>query len=105
VLARKLLGNALRAQGRPGLATAGAAAAFAVTLGLDIALIPAHGGLGAAIASTAAYSTGGIACGLIFARFFRFPARRLLPRPLDLSTIASVTIEPAFRRRGEARAP
>jgi O-antigen/teichoic acid export membrane protein len=105
VLALKLLGNALTAQGRPGLATAGAAAAFAVTLGLDIALIPAHGGLGAAIASTAAYSTGGIACGLIFARFFRFPARRLLPRPLDLSTIASVTIEPAFRRRGEARAP
>ena len=105
VLALKLLGNALTAQGRPGLATAGAAVAFAVTLGLDIVLIPAYGGLGAAIASTAAYSAGGVACALIFVRFFRVPARTVLPRPIDLSVIAKAAIEPFLHRRGEARAP
>jgi O-antigen/teichoic acid export membrane protein len=105
VLALKLLGNALTAQGRPGLATAGAAVAFAVTLGLDIALIPAYGGLGAAIASTVAYSAGGVACAFIFLRFFRVPVRTVLPRPVDLPMIARAGIEPVLRRRGEAGAP
>jgi O-antigen/teichoic acid export membrane protein len=84
ILALKLLGNALTAKGRPDLATAGATAAFVATLGLNIILIPAHGGLGAAIASTLAYTAGGVAVAVIFLRFFRAPARLLVPRAREL---------------------
>jgi O-antigen/teichoic acid export membrane protein len=104
VLALKLLGNALTAQGRPGLATAGAAAAFAVTLALDILLIPAHGGLGAAIASCAAYSVGGLASVAIFVRFFRWPARSLVPRPLEVPELVRGTLQPLMRARRQKSA-
>ena len=88
ILALKLLGNAVTAQGRPGLATAGATAAFAVTLSLDIVLVPELGGLGAAIASASAYTVGGAATALIFLRFFGARPGRLAPRPADLAHLA-----------------
>ena len=84
IIALKLLGNALTAQRKPLLETAAAAAAFAVILALDILLIPAHGGLGAAIASAVGYSVGGVAVALIFTRAFNGRLRDLLPRLRDL---------------------
>ena len=41
---------------------------FAATIVLDIMLIPPYGGLGAALASTLAYTAGGIAVAVIFTR-------------------------------------
>ena len=64
----KLLGTALTAQGRPLLETAGVAVAFVTVFALDFLLIPAHGGLGASIASAASYILGGVAVAVIFAR-------------------------------------
>ena len=58
-MALKLLGNALIAQGKPMRANIGVGVAFVTTIALDLLLIPDHGGIGAAIASTAAYTLGG----------------------------------------------
>jgi O-antigen/teichoic acid export membrane protein len=101
ILALRLLGNALTAQGRPGLASTGAVAAFAVTLTLDILLIPAHGGLGAAVASTAAYTFGGLVSIGIFLRFFRSPARALVPRVMEIPSVVRSGLLPliASQRR------
>jgi O-antigen/teichoic acid export membrane protein len=84
VLALQLLGNALTAQRRPLLETAATAVAFAATLVLDVALIPSHGGLGAAIASSVAYTAGGLAAGYLFSRTLGGRFRDLLPRGDEL---------------------
>ena len=72
----KLLGNALTAQRRPLLETAAVAVAFVTVFALDFALIPAHGGLGASIASAASYTLGGLAVAVIFGRTLGARARR-----------------------------
>jgi O-antigen/teichoic acid export membrane protein len=102
ILALKLLGNALTAKGRPDLATAGATAAFAATLVLDIVLIPAHGGLGAAIASTLAYTAGGIAVTVIFLRFFGAPGRLLVPRLRELPSMVRSLSRAVLPRGGRS---
>ena len=86
IAALKLFGNALIAQRRPLKEAAAAAAAFASTIGLDLALIPRHGGMGAAVASTAAYSAGGVVVAWIAARSLRFGAGSIVPRAGDLRT-------------------
>ena len=95
VIALKLLGNALTAQRKPMLETAAAAVAFVVILVLDIILIPAHGGLGAAIGSAVGYSVAGIAVAMIFTRALDGRLRDLVPRPRDL-----VWLRRRLRRRG-----
>ena len=67
----KLFGNALTAQRQPMLANAALAIAFGATIGLDLLLIPRYGGVGAAWASTLAYTAGGIAVAVIFSRALR----------------------------------
>jgi O-antigen/teichoic acid export membrane protein len=79
----KILGASLTAQGRPNLETIAIGGAFVVTIALDAALIPTHGGVGAAIASTVAYSVGGVLVVYIFCRTFGVSPRRLLPRRSD----------------------
>lgn len=87
IVVLKLLGNVLTAQGRPLRASAGVAVAFALTVALDLLLIPRYGGHGAAIASTAAYTGGGMAIVVLFARASGLPASALVPRPADLSLV------------------
>jgi O-antigen/teichoic acid export membrane protein len=76
IVALKLFGDALTAQRKPVLESLAIGATFAATVGLDLVLIPAFGGVGAAIASTLAYSVGGVAVGLIFWRTLRGGERR-----------------------------
>ncbi len=85
IVALKLLGNALTAQGRPLLATSGVLVAFVLTVSLDILLIPGHGGLGAAIASTVAYTAGGVATAVVFSRALRISPAALVPRPREIA--------------------
>jgi O-antigen/teichoic acid export membrane protein len=94
VIALKLLGNALTAQGRPLLETTAIAVAFAVTLVLDILLIPPYGAVGAAVASSAAYTAGGVTVAVIFARTF---ATRLTDLSSPRSDVAALAR--ALRRR------
>jgi O-antigen/teichoic acid export membrane protein len=83
IVALKLLGSTLTAQRRPNLETAAIGGAFVMTIVLDLLLIPAHAGMGASVASTIAYSTGGIAVAVIFSRALHVPIRSLLPRRGD----------------------
>ena len=54
-----------------------------MTIVLDLLLIPKHAGIGASVASTIAYTTGGIAVALVFSRALRVPIKSLLPRRSD----------------------
>lgn len=83
IAALKMLGSALTAQRRPLLETAAIGIAFVVIVALDVLLIPEHGGAGASIASTVAYSCGGIAVAAIFTRALGGTFRDLIPRPSD----------------------
>jgi O-antigen/teichoic acid export membrane protein len=84
VVALKQLGSALTGQGAPTLASAAIALGFVCTVVLDIVLIPPFGGLGAAAASTIAYTVGGLAAALILSRAMKLPLRELVPRWEDV---------------------
>jgi O-antigen/teichoic acid export membrane protein len=84
MVALKLLGSALNAQRKPMLANIGVGVAFVATITFDLLLIPAHGGLGAAIASTIAYTAGGLTIAFVFARVHRRKPRYLVPRRADV---------------------
>jgi O-antigen/teichoic acid export membrane protein len=80
IVAMKILANSLVAQGRPMLSSLAIGLAFVTTIAFDVTLIPSFGGLGAAAASTIAYTTGGIAVAIIFARTTGVRLRDLIPR-------------------------
>lgn len=110
ITALKLFGNALTAQRRPMLANAAIAVAFGATIALDLLLIPRYGGLGAALASTLAYTAGGIAVAAIFARTLRVRGADFVPRPGDIRQLASSLrargrAEPGARSDEELRSP
>ena len=88
MVALKLLANVLTAQRKPMLANVAIAVAFAATIALDLLLIPAHGGLGAAVASTIAYLAGGLAVAVIFSRALATPLADLIPRLSDLRRVS-----------------
>ena len=102
IVALKLLGNALIAQGKAMLANIGVAVAFVTTVALDLLLIPDHGGIGAAIASTAAYTAGGVAIAVVFARALRRRPGELLPRRNDLGPLLR-QLRTAFAARPATR--
>jgi O-antigen/teichoic acid export membrane protein len=83
IVALKLMANAITSRDRPGLASIGIGIAFAATIVLDLILIPPYGGLGAAIASTAAYTIGGIAMALLAARVLGVGLGAFVPRRGD----------------------
>jgi O-antigen/teichoic acid export membrane protein len=87
VVAMKILGNALTAQRKPMLETAAIGMGFVLTVALDVLLIPAHRGIGAATASAIAYTAGGVAAALILCRALDSRLAHLLPRLGELSWI------------------
>ena len=84
VATTKLLGSALTNQGKPLLETAGIVVSFLVTAVADVTLIPPFADVGASVASTISYSTGGVVMAAIFARWFRFRLTDLVPTPGDV---------------------
>jgi O-antigen/teichoic acid export membrane protein len=84
MVALKLLANSLTAQRKPMLGNAAIGVAFVATIVLDVLLIPAHGGAGAALASTIAYTAGGIAVAGIFARTLGGRLADFSPRRADV---------------------
>jgi O-antigen/teichoic acid export membrane protein len=98
IVAIKLLGSALTAQGKPVLESAAIGVSFVATIALDIALIPDHGGLGAALASTIAYSVGGLAVAVIFARTLRAHPADFVPRPSDVGRLIAAARRTLQRR-------
>lgn len=102
IVAVKLLSNALTAQREPMLATAAVGVAFVVTVVLDVLLIPSFGGLGAAVASTLAYTAGGLSAALITAHALGISMRDFVPRPSDVTSLKARAL-PAFRRSSSRR--
>lgn len=100
VLALTVLGNALVAQRRPVLSSVALGTGFICTLALDALLIPGHQGIGAAIASTVAYSAAGAMMCFFFTRALGCPLRELIPRASDFSWV----LEQARRANGRAPA-
>jgi O-antigen/teichoic acid export membrane protein len=88
-----LLANAMVAQRRPLLAAGADATALVVTLVLDILLIPALGGLGAALATTSAYVVGSIVLIVVFVRVLGGRARDLVPRFSDVGWYARQAVD------------
>lgn len=84
VLAMKLLGNALLAQRKPFLQSIAIGSSLVATIVLDVVLIPRYGGLGAAIASTVAYTIGALVITLVFTRALGGRPRDLIPRRDDV---------------------
>jgi O-antigen/teichoic acid export membrane protein len=89
ITALKLFGNALTAQRQPMLANVALAVAFGATIGLDLLLIPRYGGVGAGLASTLAYTAGGIAVAVIFSRTLHVRGADFVPRPGDLRRLSA----------------
>jgi O-antigen/teichoic acid export membrane protein len=84
VVAFELLRNALTAQRRPMLGSAAVGIAFALTVVLDLTLIPPYGGMGAAVATAIAYSCGGVGAALIFRAAMDTRLSDLAPRRSDV---------------------
>jgi O-antigen/teichoic acid export membrane protein len=91
VTALKIVGNALTAQRRPLLESAAVAVSFVLIVVLDVVLIPSHGAVGAAVASSVAYTAGGLAAAVIFTRVLAVPLTHLVPRLGDVRGVASLT--------------
>jgi Na+-driven multidrug efflux pump len=79
----------LTAQRKPMLANLALAVAFGVTVGLDLLLIPRHGDLGAAVASTVAYTAGGVAVAIVFTKTLGGRGSELVPRARDLGRLVA----------------
>jgi O-antigen/teichoic acid export membrane protein len=94
----ELLGGALNARRRPLLTTAASACAFVLTITLDLLLIPPLGGLGAAIATSVAWTVGGLVVAIMFTRAMGSPARGLVPGRADVRWIRA-----ELRQRLDAR--
>lgn len=84
VVALKQIGGALTGRGRPTEASFAISTAFVCTVILDFLLIPDHGSLGAALASTLSYSVGGLVIAIVFTRSLKGRLRDLAPRPADV---------------------
>jgi O-antigen/teichoic acid export membrane protein len=78
-LALTVFGNALVAQRRPVLSSIALGIGFVCTITLDVALIPKYAGVGAAIASTAAYTVAGVVMGVFFLRALGGKPKELIP--------------------------
>jgi O-antigen/teichoic acid export membrane protein len=94
----------LGGRGRPGLASALAGIAAAVTVVLDFALIPPFGVIGAAIASLCAYATLGISSVIGLHRVSGISVRDLIvPTRADLEIYLSLLRRLSPRSRGTRR--
>ena len=74
--AGNVMGDVFRGRGRPGLPSILAGVAIVVTVVLDLLLIPPLGTVGAAIASTCAYTVFGVSSAVCLARLEGLSARR-----------------------------
>lgn len=98
IVALKILGATLTAQGKPLLETAAIGVAFVSTIVLDVLLIPRLGGSGAAIASSLAYLLGGLVACAIFVFTFKRRASELVPQPNEIRELGKLA---KARLRGE----
>lgn len=105
VVALKQIGNALTGRGRPTAASFAISSAFVCTVILDFLLIPDHGSLGAALASTLSYTAGGLVIAVVFTRSLGGRMRDLVPRPADVRELWTGGRAFLSARRASGRSP
>lgn len=71
IVALSIFGNTLSARGKPGLESLAISFGFVATVILDLILIPPYGAMGAAVASSIAYTIAGMGAIVIFVVTFR----------------------------------
>jgi O-antigen/teichoic acid export membrane protein len=97
IVALKILGSALTAQGHPTLESLAIGVAFVATIVLDVLLIPRWGGEGAAVASSTAYLLGAAVVAVVFCRALGSRLLDLVPKPADVVSLAR-TLGVVYRR-------
>lgn len=102
IVALKLLGSALTAQGQPLRESLAVGTTFVSVLALDLLLIPGLGGRGAAIASAIGYSLGGLAVAAIFCMTMGVKFTALIPTWATVRDIWGLARNLALRLRGHA---
>jgi O-antigen/teichoic acid export membrane protein len=100
MLALTIFGNALVARGKPVLSSVALGAGFVCTLVLDIVLIPPYAGVGAAVASTIAYTTAGALMCVFFVRGLGARFSDLIPRGSEVRWLVG-----SARRSLQRRSP
>jgi len=104
IAALELLGSAFTAQRRPLRAAGPVGVAFAATIALDILLIPRYGGVGAATATTLAWTAGGAVAVVVFTMTFPARATELIPTGREVRALLH-TLRGARERAAVAGAP
>jgi Na+-driven multidrug efflux pump len=78
--------------------------AFALTVSIDVMLVPMHGGVGAAIGMLTAQTVGGLTAAILFTRAMNSSLRELMPRTGDLGwllrKVRAVASRPAEQGAG-----
>ena len=97
-VAMRLFSNALLGSSRPGRSSLAPVVALVLGVALDFALIPPYGASGAAIAASGALVAGGIAAIVVYYRPSRIELGEIMPRPSDLSELASIVVRLTNRR-------
>ena len=87
IVALKQVGNALTARQLPTRASFGIGFAFVATIVLDVLLIPRFEGVGAALASSIAYTLGGVLIVVLFTRALGGHVLDFVPRPSDFAEV------------------
>jgi O-antigen/teichoic acid export membrane protein len=87
VLALKVFGSALVAQRKPVLSSIALGTGFILTVGLDVLLIPPYAGIGAAVASTLAYTAAGAVMVTFVVKALDAKVGDLVPRRGDVQWV------------------
>ena len=101
VVALTVFGNDLVAKGQPVLSSIALGAGFICTICFDVILIPPYAGLGAAVASTLAYTAAGVVMGTFFVRALDAKVSDLVPRGGEVRWLVSKAR--SFRRVPETK--
>jgi O-antigen/teichoic acid export membrane protein len=93
-----VFGTALVAQGQPLRESTAMGVGFSVALLCYVLLIPAWGGVGAAVASTLAYVSAGVTAGVLASRTLGVGIGDVVPRVSDARRLATIVRARARRR-------
>jgi O-antigen/teichoic acid export membrane protein len=97
--AQKVFSSALTGLAEPGRSSLGPLTALITGIVLDVILIPPYGAVGASIAASAAFLSGGLVALFVFRSSVSFPLRGLLSRMADVREAVDVIRGFRDRRR------
>ena len=103
-VAIRVFTSALGASLAPGRSSIPSVTALVVGIALDFALIPQYGANGAAVAATAAFTTGGIVAATLYCMLAGTGPRDLIPHRSDFATVRGLLSRSVRRRSSDTKA-